>query len=119
MAGLEDVVRLVHACNGAFVPYRYRWLLSMEQLEWVPEGFGAFRDAVLAPAVSDPEERLAVACAAFDLVLAQVDAHFRELGWARHAGEVWADSHRELGFGSNMDEWKRAHRTLRAETQLD
>ena len=112
----EEVILLVHACNGAFSPYRYRWLLSMERLEWVPEGFNAFRDAVLAPSTTDPDERLAAACDAFDLVLSQVDAHFRELGWAQHPGEVWADSHRELGFGYNMDEWKRSHRALRSET---
>lgn len=117
VGGLEEVILLVHACNGEFTPYRYRWLLSIDQLEWVPEGFKTFRDAVLAPPVSDPEERLAVACEAFDLVLSQVDDHFRQLGWARHAGEVWADSHLELGFGYNMDAWKRAHSELLTEAQ--
>lgn len=119
VGGLEEVVLLVHACNGEFPPFRYRWLLSIEQLQWVPEGFSAFRDAVLTPAVSEPEDRLVIACDAFDLVLSQIDDHFRELGWARHAGEVWADSHRELGFGYNMDEWKRAHRVLLDERRID
>jgi hypothetical protein len=117
VGGLEEIVLLVHACNGVHAPFRYRWLLSMEHLDWVPDGYASFRDAVLVPEGDDVRSRLDAACDAFDLVLAQVDDRFRELGWAAHAGEVWADSHRELGFGYNMDDWRRAHRELLAEQQ--
>src|SRR5687768_726629 len=63
---LEEVVLVLHASNGVFPPYRYRWPLSVERLDWVPSGFGAFRDAVLAPVTADPEANLALACQAFD-----------------------------------------------------
>jgi hypothetical protein len=115
VGGLEEVILLVHACNGVVPPFRYRWLLSMEQLEWVPAGFERFRDVVLAPTADDPQARLDSACDAFDLVLSEVDERFRALGWAEHAGEVWAHSHRELGIGYNMDDWKVAHREFLAE----
>jgi hypothetical protein len=115
VGGLEEVVLLIHACNGEFPPYRYRSLLSMQQLDWVPRDFSRFRDAVLVPATGDAEANVAYACEAFDVVLSQVDARFRELDWAEDAGNVWVQSHPELGFAYNMDQWKRAHQALLAE----
>jgi hypothetical protein len=119
LGGFEEVVLLVHACNGVHAPYRYRWLLSMELLEWVPEGLTRLRDLLLSPTAAADDRGLAPICTAFDLVLDQVDDRFRELGWAEHPGEVWAASHQELGFGYNMDDWTRAHQALLAEREHD
>lgn len=86
VAGFGEVVLVIHAYNGEFPPYRDRWLLSVERLDWVPGGFAAFRDAVLSPAPADPETNFLRANEAFDRVLEQIDARFRELGWAEDAG---------------------------------
>lgn len=115
VGGLEQVVLLTHAINGAFPPYRYRWLLSMEHLDWVPSDFRQFRDAVLVPHTLDAEAAVAEASEAFDNVLAQVDARFRELDWAKDAGDVWVQAHPDLGFSYNMEDWKHAHKALLGE----
>lgn len=117
VAGLEEVVLTIHAYNGEFPPYRYRRLLSVERLDWIPGGFAAFRDAVLSPALADSESNFLRANEAFDSVLAEVDARFRELGWAEDAGHLWVLSHPDLGFAYNMEEWKQAHEALLAERE--
>ena len=40
-ATFEEVIKLLHAYNRAWLPWRYRWLVSARKLAWLPDGFDA------------------------------------------------------------------------------
>ena len=114
VAAFGEVVGLLHAYNGVWMPWRYRRLLSALKLPWLPEGFGECLDAIVA-AASPTEESLAERRGWVVRVLDAIGEEVRAAGLLADPGEAFAAAHPELGYGHNMDAWRRGHERLRAE----
>ncbi len=113
-AAFGEVVELLHAYNAVWMPWRYRWLLSALKLPWLPEGFGESADAIVA-AASPTEESLAERRSSVVRVLDAIGSELRAAGLLADPGEAFAAAHPELGYGHNMDAWRRGHERLLGE----
>lgn len=110
-AAFGEVVGLLHAWNAVWIPWRYRRLLSALKLPWLPEGFGESADAIVA-AASPTEESLAARRGSVVRVLDAIGSELRAAGLLADPDEAFAAAHPELGYGHNMDAWRRGHERL-------
>ncbi len=113
-AAFEEILKLLHAYNRIWLPWRYRWLVSARKLAWLPDGFN---DSVrlIATSVSRSQESLAQRRAAVAQLLEAIGVRLRAEGLAAEPGEAFQATHPRLGYGHNMGAWRQGHRELLTE----
>ncbi len=110
-AAFEEIVRLLHAYNRTWLPWRYRWLISVQKLPWLPDGFE--EDArVIQSDLALTEESLTQRQKAVAHILDTIGCKLRVERLLADPAQAFLATHPELGYAHNMEAWKRGHREL-------
>jgi hypothetical protein len=113
----EELAQLLHAYNREWLPWRYRWTLSTQRLAWLPENYARKAERVMSHVAATREsvlERHQVLVSMFDDTRDRVQSE----GLLGDADDVFIASHPGLGYAHNFDDWRRAHRILRASRDI-
>ncbi len=113
-AAFEEVLKLLHAYNRVWLPWRYRWLVSARKLSWLPDGFHASVQTITTTKAQS-QENLAQRRAAVTRLLDAIGVRLRAEGLVAEPGEAFRATHPGLGYAHNMEAWRKAHRELRKE----
>ena len=110
-AAFEEVLKLLHAYNRVWLPWRYRWLVSARKLAWLPDGF---HDSVqtIATSVSQSQESLVRRRVAVTRLLDTIGVRLEAEGLVAEPGEAFRATHPGLGYGHNMEAWSQGHREI-------
>jgi predicted nucleotidyltransferase len=108
-AAFEDVLKLLHAVNRAWLPWRYRWLISALKLPWLPVDFAsraqdAYRNGNLTDA--DLWRRQAILLQ----LLEDIRDYLKADASLALPANAFAQAHRDLGYAHNFEAWIVAHR---------
>jgi hypothetical protein len=110
-AAFEDVLKLLHAVNRVWLPWRNRWLISTLKLPWLPSDFVARAQQASGTGVlteADLWRRHSV----LRLLSRDIQDKLTEDVGSIDAGDTFARMHPQLGYAYNMEAWKVAHREL-------
>jgi hypothetical protein len=110
-AAFETILQLLHACNGEWMPWRYRWLVSAQRLAWLPPDFRS-RALEVTSRVEPTRESLLHRRAELTALLADIQAELQAVGLVSDADEAFLATHPGLGYAHNFDAWRAAHTTL-------
>jgi hypothetical protein len=110
-AALEEVIKLLHAYNREWLPWRYRWMISAQRLPWQPDDFS--RKAVeLTSQVEPTRESILQRRAAIGALLDNTMARPQTEGLLADSDEAFIATHPGLGYDHNFEAWREAHQTL-------
>lgn len=107
-AAFEEIIRLLHAYNKVWLPWRYRWLISAQRLPWLPDGFEKSMQMIQTN-VALTEESLMQRQKAIAILLHVVGSRLQAEGLLANHGEVFQATHPELGYAHNMGAWSKGH----------
>jgi len=110
-AAFEEVLKLLHAYNRVWLPWRYRWLVSARKLPWLPDGFHESVQTI-ATSVSQSQESLVQRRAAVTRLVDAIGVRLRAEGLVAEPGEAFRATHPGLGYGHNMEAWRQGHREI-------
>jgi hypothetical protein len=111
-ASFEELLKLLHALNGFWLPYRSRWLRSALPLPWSPPAFGDAVDRL----VGDVELSRGGLRRRQEILAGLLRAsgeRAREAGLDGAEAGAFVRLHPDLGYAHNMDAWRAAHHALR------
>lgn len=105
-AAFEELVKSLHAYNRAWLPWRYRLLMSALKLAWLPDGFREAIETLRTPNTADAiEVRRAVLSGLLDGLMGRLERD----GLVSDLRQRQATPFAGLGFASSMDAWRTAH----------
>lgn len=110
-AAFEEVLKLLHAYNRVWLPWRYRWLVSARKLAWLPDGFHD-RVQTITTSVSQSQDSLIQRRAAVTGLLSTIGESLRAEGLVAEPDEAFRATHPGLGYGHNMEAWRQGHREI-------
>ncbi len=112
-AALEELLKLLHAYNREWLPWRYRWMISAERLPWQPEDFR--RKTVEITSQAEPtRESILKRRETIISLLDDTQARLQSEGLLADPDEAFVATHPGLGYAHNFDAWKEAHQALPA-----
>jgi hypothetical protein len=110
-AALEEVIKLLHAYNGEWLPWRYRWMISAQRLPWQPEEFSQ-KAVEITSHVEPTRESVLKRRAAIGALLDNTMARLQSEGLLAGSDEAFIATHPGLGYDHNFEAWREAHQAL-------
>lgn len=110
-AALEELIKLLHAYNMEWLPWRYRWMISAQRLPWLPEDFSQKAVEItsrVAPTRESVLERRRAIVSLLDDTLARLQFE----GLLDDSVEAFVATHPGLGYDHNFEAWREAHQAL-------
>lgn len=110
-AALEEVIKLLHAYNREWLPWRYRWMISAQRLPWQPDEFS--QKALEITSQMEPTRNgILQRRAAIGALLNNTMARLQTAGLLADSEEAFIAAHPGLGYAHNFEAWREAHQAL-------
>lgn len=110
-AAFEALIQLLHAYNREWLPWRYRWMASTQQLFWLPDDYPQ-RALEITSRVSADKESVLKRRSEISSMLDDTLARLQSEGLLAGPEEAFIAAHPGLGYAHNFDAWKEAHQKL-------
>jgi hypothetical protein len=115
-AAFAEIIRLLHAYNREWLPWRYRRMVSAQKLAWLPERFAQRTTAItsqLAPTEASLQERHGLVAG----LLGEIAARLQADALLADPGAAFRATHPQLGYAHTMERWRQGHEELRRERE--
>lgn len=117
-AALEEIIQLLHAYNREWLPPRYRWIVSAQNLDWLPDTFAKSVVEVITHVTPDPQSLLKRQ-RTLNSILDSIRGQLEFDGLLASPVEAFVASHPDLGYAHNFDDWKRENRKIMEQTSSE
>lgn len=110
-AAFEELIQLLHAYNGEWLPWRYRWMVSAQRLSWLPDDYPQ-RAVEVTSRIEANKDSVLTRRSEIGSLLDDILDRLHSEGLSARPDGAFIAAHPGLGYAHNFDAWREAHQEL-------